>query len=183
MTYISNLARYEGDPRVLHAGPSSMSGVDRLARLLGWFSIGLGMLELVAPGRIARALGMEGSEQIMRVCGAREIGSGVLSLSLEKEAGLWSRVVGDGLDIAALLPALHPDNPKRGNVGLAIAAVAGVMALDYIAAQGVRERHREGSEMRRNYRDRSGFPRGVQSARGAARRGHQSRQTADVPRI
>lgn len=174
MTYISNLARYEGDPRVLHSGPSSMNGVDRLARLLGWFSIGLGMLELVAPGRIARALGMDGSEQTMRAYGAREIGSGILSLSLDKEAGLWSRVVGDGLDIATLLPALHPDNPKRGNVGLAIAAVAGVMALDYIAAQGVRERHREGTGMRRTYRDRSGFPQGVQSARGAAaQRGHQ----------
>jgi hypothetical protein len=29
----------------------------RLARGLGWFSIGLGFAELVAPGRISRRLG------------------------------------------------------------------------------------------------------------------------------
>ena len=58
--YISNIARSKGDPKVLHSGPSSLGAADRLAKALGWFSIGLGVAELVAPERFTRALGMEG---------------------------------------------------------------------------------------------------------------------------
>lgn len=180
MTYVSNIARYEGDPRVLRTGPSSMSAVDRLARFLGWFSIGLGLMEIVAPGRLTRALGMEGSENTVRAYGLREIGAGIMSLSVDKELGLWSRVAGDGLDLATLLPATDADNPKRDNVGLAVALVAGITLLDLLAAQGVRARHREGDGMRRDYRDRSGFPQGVQAARGAARTSKQPTQMEDV---
>jgi hypothetical protein len=170
MNYISNIARSEGDPKVLHTGPSSLSGVDRLARGLGWFSIGLGIAELIAPRRITRTLGMEGKEALVRSYGVREIGAGILSLSIDKQAGLWSRVAGDGLDIATLVPALRTDNPKRGNVGLAIAMVLGVTVLDLLGAQGVTSRHSRGRGRRRDYRDRSGFPRGVQAARGLARK-------------
>src|SRR3954453_17949472 len=103
MNYISNIARSEGDPKVIRSGPSSLSSVDRLAKGLGWFSIGLGAAELFAPQRITRALGMEGKEALVRAYGAREIASGVLTLSADKQAGLWSRrLAGDGLDIATL---------------------------------------------------------------------------------
>jgi hypothetical protein len=48
--------------------------------------------------------------------------------------------------------------------------VAGITALDIIAAQGVsgRRRDRRGTA-RRKFTDRSGFPQGIQKARGAAR--------------
>ena len=59
LTNITGIARSEGDPRVERKGPSSMTGADRLARALGWFSIGLGITELVAPGRLARTLGID----------------------------------------------------------------------------------------------------------------------------
>ena len=52
MTYISRLSditRSKGDPKVLRAGPSSLGSADQLARALGWFSIGLGLMELLAP--------------------------------------------------------------------------------------------------------------------------------------
>jgi len=96
----ANITRSAGDPKVLHTGPGSLGEADRLGRALGWFSIGLGMVELLAPRRVTRTLGMEGKEDIIRAYGAREIGAGILTLSLEKELGLWSRVLGDGLDIA-----------------------------------------------------------------------------------
>ena len=57
MSYISNITRSKGDPKVLTSGPSSLAASDRLGRLLGWFSIGLGMMELLAPRRVTRALG------------------------------------------------------------------------------------------------------------------------------
>jgi hypothetical protein len=168
MTYLSNVARSKGDPKVICTGPSSLPTSDRIARGLGWFSIGLGVLEMAAPERVTRALGMEGKESLIRLYGLREIGSGVLSLSMDKEAGLWSRVAGDGLDAATLLAAWHEDNPKKQNVGLALGVVAGIAFLDAIGAQRTRAQHAR-SAAPRNYGDRSGFPRGVAASRGLAR--------------
>jgi hypothetical protein len=169
MTYISNITRTEGDPKVLRSGPSSLTSSDRLGKALGWFSLGLGLVELLAPHRITRALGMEGQEALVRAYGAREISSGVLSLSTEKHLGLWSRVGGDGIDLATLLTALRDDNPKKQNVATAIAMVAGVTLLDVMAAQGTTAGHSRTSGDRNMYRNRSGFPGGLAAARGAAK--------------
>jgi hypothetical protein len=169
MTYISNLVRSEGDPKVLRSGPSSLAAPDRLGKARGWFSLGLGFVELLAPHRITRALGMEGQEALVRAYGAREISSGILSLSTEKNLGLWSRVGGDGIDIATLMTALRDDNPKKQNVATAIAMVAGITLLDVVAAQGTTARHSRTSGDRHAYRDRTGFPGGLAAARGAAK--------------
>jgi hypothetical protein len=174
MNYISKIARNHDYPQVLRSGPSSLPAADRLARNLGWFSIALGVVELVGAERIAGALGMRGKEGLIRTFGMREIGSGMLSLSIDKKAGLWSRVAGDGLDIATLAAGLHPGNRKRRNVGLALTMVLGVTLLDIFAAQAVGVRHarkegRAGSRPVRDYSDRSGFPQGLAAARGVAR--------------
>ena len=116
MMHLSNIVRPERDPQIVRTGPSSLDSSDKLARALGWFSLGLGLIELFTPHRITRSLGLEGNEGLVRAYGAREIGAGVLSLSVDKKAGLWSRVAGDGLDIVTLLTALREDNPKRDNV-------------------------------------------------------------------
>lgn len=166
---LSNITRSEGDPKVLRSGPSSRGVPDSLAKGLGWFSLALGLTELFAPHRITRALGMEGKEALVRVYGAREIGSGILSLSVDKNLGLWSRVAGDGLDIATVMTALRPDNPKRDNVVIALALLLGITAVDLIDAQASTARHSRGVGRKRSYRDRSGFPRGVQASRGGAR--------------
>lgn len=179
-TAASDYVRYEGDPHVIEAGPSSLSPVDQMARLLGWFSIGLGLMEVIAPGRVTRALGVEGSEGLVRAAGMREIGTGILCLSLDKELGLWSRVAGDGLDFTTLLTALKEDNPQRGNVRLAMALVAGVSLLDFMTARSVHQRHIEGDGTRRDYSNRSGFPQGIEAARGAARASSRSMETGPM---
>jgi hypothetical protein len=168
---LTNITRSPGDPKVLKAGPSALGATDNLARKLGWFSIALGVVELVGAERIAGALGMHGKENLIRAYGAREISSGILSLSVDKQAGLWSRVAGDGLDIATLLTAYRHDNPKRDNVGIALAMVAGIALLDIIGAKGVTARHSRGAAKPRDYSDRSGFPGGLAAARGFARSG------------
>lgn len=171
MNYIPNMVRSKGDPRIVRSGPSSMDRTDSLARALGWFSIALGLAELVAADRLARALGMHGREGLIRASGMREIGSGVLTLSTEKRVGLWSRVAGDGLDIAALLAALRRGTGKRDNVGLALALVVGATMLDLQAARATGARHaRRRGRVGRDFRGRSGFPGGVSGARGLARR-------------
>lgn len=170
---ISNLAgkiaRSEGDPKIISTGPSSLGIPDRLGRALGWFSFGLGLAELIAPAQLTRALGMEGKETLVRAYGAREIGAGILCLSVDKQAGLWSRVAGDAVDIATLATGLKSDNPKRDNVIIALALVLGVTALDVVAAQATTSRHSRGRGEQRSYADRSGYPKGIEASRGAAK--------------
>jgi len=176
VTRFADITRSPGDPKVLSTGPSSLDVSDRLARGLGWLSLGLGIVELVAPARITRVLGIEGKEDLVRAYGVREIGSGILSLSADKQIGLWSRVAGNGLDAATVVTGLRRENPKRDNVRTALGMLVGVMLLDLVVAQAVTNRHsrkRPGGQLR-SYSDRSGFPQGVQAARGAARKDFQA---------
>ena len=108
-----------------------------LARALGWFSIGLGILELVAPRRITEFLGVDDRHAtLVRYFGMREIGSGVAILAQrDPVAGVWSRVAGDMVDLAALGGALRDEDAHPGRVLGAMAVVAGVTALDAKCAQ------------------------------------------------
>ncbi|MCJ8521398.1 hypothetical protein ABID21_004484 [Pseudorhizobium tarimense] len=170
MSFIANATRYEDSPEIISTGPSSLSSTDRLARNLGWFSIGLGLAEMFAARSISRAIGMEGSENLIRAFGAREVASGMLTLSVERKAGLYSRVAGDALDLAVLSTAVKDDNPKRGNAAIALAMVAGVTLLDVAAALGTRQQRLRDEDDIRDYSDRSGFPKGVNAARTQAER-------------
>ena len=64
-----------------------------MARGLGWFSIGLGLAEILAPRALTRGLGMEGHEQIVRAYGVREIATGIGILSSTHPVPwIWGRV-------------------------------------------------------------------------------------------
>lgn len=109
----------------------TVSDEHTLAQALGWFSIGLGLSEVVAADHLADYFGLEGSERLLRLFGLREIASGVGILGSSNAAPwLWARVVGDALDLAAMGTGLKPSNPKWGRLAIATAAVAGVTALD-----------------------------------------------------
>lgn len=168
LTKFSDVARSPGDPTVIERGPSSRGLSDRTAKGLGWLSIALGLTELFGAQRLTKALGMEGQEGLVRAFGARELVHGMLCLSIDDKVGPWSRVGGDGLDIAALLAAFNDDNPKKDNVALALAAVTGVTLLDLATAQGLTLRHSRNRGEKRDYSDRNGFPKGLAAARGAA---------------
>ena len=175
LTTISGIARSKGDPTVERKGPSSLTGPDRLARALGWFSVGLGLTELIAPGRLARTLGLDGKEGLIRAYGARELASAVPTLSIDKRVGLAARIGGDALDLATLASALHRDNPKWRNAAIATALVTGITLLDVAAFKGVKAAHRRAPGGERDYSDRSGLPRGTEASRGLAR------QDFDIP--
>src|SRR6476661_10771639 len=73
-------------------------GAERLARGLGWFSIGLGLTELLAPGAVARLAGGHGKHTgLLRLYGLRELASGAMIFSKGRKpaAAVWSRVAGD----------------------------------------------------------------------------------------
>lgn len=108
----------------------------RLALGLGWFSIGLGLAEILAPRAVARAIGMpDASTTVLRSFGAREIASGLAILTEPNRATwLWSRVAGDAIDLSYLGAGLS-GNHDRTRVTAAMGAVMGVMALDILCAR------------------------------------------------
>ncbi|MHC2365177.1 hypothetical protein [Rhizobium leguminosarum] len=84
---------------------------------------------------------MRGKENIVRAFGLREITSGIMTLSVDKQAGLASRIDGDALDIATLATAMRPHNHKRGNAAFASAMVPDITLLDIaISASTVRRK-------------------------------------------
>jgi uncharacterized membrane protein len=111
-------------------------GRDRLAKSLGWFSIGLGLAEILAPRALARVIGVPYRPWLMALMGVREIASGLGILSGERpKEWLWSRVAGDVLDMSLLGAALASDDSEPIRVEVAAAAVLGVTALDVLAAR------------------------------------------------
>ena len=104
-----------------------------LVRALGYFSIGLGALELFAPGALSRFLGVE-RKGLVRGFGLRELVAGVGILAADRATPwIFSRIAGDALDLAALGLAIA--RGRRRNAILATTAVAGVTALDVLAGQ------------------------------------------------
>lgn len=110
--------------------------IQKLARALGWFSVGLGAMELLGGGRVARALGLR-RVGLVRLFGARELASGLgIFASSGSSSSLWTRVAGDAIDLAVLARALSPANPKRRAAAVALGNVGAVTALDVYAAAG-----------------------------------------------
>jgi hypothetical protein len=124
----------------VHGGLLGMDD-EQLARALGWFSIGLGVAEVVAPRALSKLIGVkEDNETLLRVLGLREIASGIGILTQRRPAGwLWARVVGDAIDLACLGAALASPDTSRGGVAAAAAAVGGVMVADVICARQLSE--------------------------------------------
>ncbi|MBJ7408223.1 MAG: hypothetical protein JHD07_35065, partial [Bradyrhizobium sp.] len=57
----------------------------------------------------------------------------------------------------------------KGNIALALLMVGGIAMLDYRAAQATKPRRPPRDARRKLYPSRSGFPKGIESARTAAR--------------
>jgi len=137
---------------------------EALADGLGWFSIALGLAEVLMPRALARAAGLEGRERLVQIYGIREIATGiVILLSADKTPGLWARVAGDALDAATLATGEQP------RAAAAMAAVAPVVALDIWAATGPGDRREKRSDAAVDYSAISGFSRPAAQMRGVAR--------------
>lgn len=109
----------------------------RLARGLGWFSLGLGLAGVVAPRGLTRLAGVRGDHNVLvRLLGLREIASGIGILLQRRPVGaVWSRVAGDAMDLAFLGAAFATPRADRGRLTAATAAAAGMTALDIIGAR------------------------------------------------
>ena len=104
---------------------------------LGFFSIALGAVELLAARRIARALEADGHAGLVRGFGAREVVAGLGLLSAPANAsGVWNRVAGDAMDLAALGAAAR-NAPRNRAVWGSLAFVLGATFLDVVVARGL----------------------------------------------
>src|ERR1044072_8653470 len=117
--------------------PSSRA--KRLAKGLGWFSIGLGLAELLAPRAIASISGVSNKHTgLIRLYGLREIAAGVTIFAQKHPTeGVWSRVAGDALDLTSLGIAASDPEAKLGRVAFATANVLAVTAVHAMCAQRI----------------------------------------------
>lgn len=114
----------------------SNNSAKRLAKGLGWFSVGLGLTELLAPRAIASISGVSKRRTgLIRLYGLRELASGIAIFSQKKPTeAMWSRVAGDALDLASLGAACTSPDAKVGRITFATVNVLAVTALDVMCA-------------------------------------------------
>jgi hypothetical protein len=141
---------------------------------LGWFSIGLGLAELLAPQLVARLIGLPGREGVVRAYGMRELVTGIGILGSDRPATwVWGRVAGDALDLASLGVGMSDSASKACTIA-AIGSVGGVLLADLATAQILGELEQKERTKYPDYSARSGFPRSPESMRGAGRDGQRS---------
>jgi uncharacterized membrane protein len=109
----------------------------RDVQFLGWFSLGLGLTQVLAPRSLSRFIGApeDGNHALMRALGVREIAAGVGILT-QPDPTPWvrARVAGDLMDLALLGATMRSDQGQRPRLLGATAAVLGVTALDLAAS-------------------------------------------------
>jgi uncharacterized membrane protein len=141
--------------RFTESSKSRTDGTDRDERLangLGWFSIGLGLAQLLSPGGVSRLIGVNDdakNRRLMRAIGMREIATGVGILAKPRPAG-WvrARVGGDLVDLTLLGAAFRSDDSEKNRVAMATAAVLGVTALDVMCSGRLSEKANGASEVK-----------------------------------
>jgi uncharacterized membrane protein len=107
--------------------------LDRLARILGYFSIALGLVQLVAPRRLLALVGIPPSGTrvlLIRAVGARELAVGAPLSATGSASLVAARVVGDVVDLLLMVLALRARDTARGPLRAATAAVAAISAVD-----------------------------------------------------
>src|SRR6185436_9678445 len=110
-----------------------------LSRGLGWFSLALGLTEIALPEMLSRTIGIKpksSTSWLLRAMGVRELlsGAGVL-MQPHRPLPLWTRIAGDVVDLALLAVASQTKRSSAARLAGTMAAVAGVSALDVIAAR------------------------------------------------
>ena len=109
-----------------------------LAKGLGWFSIALGLTELVAPRTVAKVIGIEPNGKtslLTRAMGAREIAAGVgILMQPRRPLPIASRIAGDLVDLA-MLGLAAKNRTSTARLAGAVAFVLGATALDAFATK------------------------------------------------
>ncbi len=134
---------------------SAASKTAALVKGLGAASLGLGLSEILAPGKIAALAGVDEtarSRAVIRALGLRECGHGAALLA-GPDTLVWTRVAGDALDVAFLAAGVIRRGPGRRRRGIVTAAaLTAIGGADLYAAlrttRGDTARHAGGQRHR-----------------------------------
>lgn len=118
-----------------------MSAIFKAARMLGWASFAVGATELFATHWLEDTMGIDDHEVLIRAYGVRECASGAMILAepgitSKLAAGLWSRVIGDALDIATLM-VVAPESRRPSGWATVMTLVLGITGMDLFVSARV----------------------------------------------
>lgn len=105
------------------------------ARAMGWFSVGRGVAQILAPGLVGALTGVR-NDKLLRLYGLRElaVGAGILN-SENPGSWMWARVAGDVMDFATILEVIASgDESRMDEAALSLVAVAGATMADVMCA-------------------------------------------------
>ncbi|MBV9583095.1 MAG: SRPBCC family protein [Chloroflexi bacterium] len=118
------------------------------SRALGYFSVGLGTIQVLAPGAVAQLIGVRGgttSNVLIRLVGLRELAAGVGLLMWKPSSGwLWARVGGDVMDVALVSASVANARNQRGRLAATLSALGSVTAVDVRSAQATSRGYADG---------------------------------------
>ena len=106
---------------------------------LGYFSIALGLVEVAAPGQLARWLGVDnkGARNTILAYGLRELlAGGALLRGPAVSTNVWNRVIGDVIDAGSLGLAATRSN-RKGAVAAAAVFVGTAFVFDVLSARAL----------------------------------------------
>ena len=122
-----------------HSAAISRVAPTGLSRGLGLLSLALGVTKLAMPRGLAKLVGVGDDGRtpfVLRLLGAKEIASGLnVLMQPQRPSALWTRVAGDLVDLGLLGVAAGTKRMNGVRLAGAIAATAGVLALDVFAAR------------------------------------------------
>jgi len=132
-----------------------MANEQKLARFLGWFSLGLGLAQLGATQGLSEMIGIKygrRSRTALRSVGLREVTAGMgILLQSRPTPWVWSRVAGDIMDLALLGRAFNSGNNNRQRLMAATATATGIALLDLgCSLQLTRGRGKDASTLKEN---------------------------------
>ena len=110
----------------------------RIPKFLGWFSVGIGMAEILFPETLARLSGFPARPKLTRLMGMREIAVGIGILTA-RNPGPWiqARVAGDAIDLALLGAAFGSRESNPGRLTSTVAMAAAATAADVMYARKI----------------------------------------------
>ncbi|MDQ4044822.1 MAG: SRPBCC family protein [Chloroflexota bacterium] len=122
--------------------PINTDTARQLASGLGWFSLGLGTVQVAVPGKVNAVIGVHDTSRnrlLQRIFGAQELAMGIgIFSSPRRDLPVASRVVGDLVHVTLVSMALRSKRTDRARAISAIASLAGITALDAVTAASLR---------------------------------------------
>jgi uncharacterized membrane protein len=134
-----------------HQGPGTTAGPEQIEQLqdgLGYFSLGLGLTQILSPGHVNRLIGVSDDAKtrlLQRLVGAQELSAAAGILLLRRPTPwLWGRTAGDVLHLGMLSRAFGARRESTPRLLGAIVSVVGCLATDAFAA--VRSTQQQGNQ-------------------------------------